>query len=283
MTNGTTRNLKSPSAPATPSHDAVTRFGAGVVVANLTGLVLIAFMRERGEALVTVVVAASIAAFALWVFRARGAGHPACGTAAASAAFIALALLVIGALALANRPDKDVSWMRVTLLALHVALMLGALGAASLTMWLLTGRPPARWHGEGADAAIVASMLFLTLCQAISGVLAALGTRIAPIALLSDEAQAALPPAAHFLQRLHGAHPVVAILTAAAVIRGALLLVGRRRDPHTKQLAAIASVLVMAQLAVGALNSAYFAPTPLRIPHLALAGVLWIAIVLLAP
>ena len=281
MPNSIPRNRE--SAPATPPtrSDAITRYGAGVVVVTIGSLVLWAFLPERAAALATALTAAAVLSLAQWVVRARPPGNPARGAAATSAALIVVDALTIGAIALANWPDSDATWGRIALLATHVTLTLALLGALSMTVWHLAGAPANRWRGQGADGAIVASMLGLTLCQAISGVLAALGTRIAPITLLSDEAQAALPPAALFLQRLHGAHPLVAMLTAAAVIRGALLLARRRGSAQTKRYAAIASLLVLAQLAVGALNSAYFAPTVLRVPHLVLAAGLWIAIVLL--
>jgi hypothetical protein len=248
---------------------------------NAGSLIVWAFLPEREAALASTVAAAAVFSLAWWVARARPAGDAARGAATASVALVVGDALAIGGLALANWPDKDATWGRVALLAVHVTLTLALLGALAMTVWHLAGAPATRWRRQGADGAIVASMLGLTLCQAISGVLAALGTRIAPITLLSDEAQAALPPAALFLQRLHSAHPLIAILTAAAVIRGALLLARRRGTAQTKRFAAIASLLVLAQLAVGALNSAYFAPTSLRIPHLVLAGSLFISIVLL--
>ncbi len=268
------------AAPSAP-HDAITQFAVGVIVVSVGSFVVWAFLRERQAAVATGIAAAAVFSLVRWVFRARPAGHPARHAASASVALVALDALVVGGIALAGWPDTVVTWGRVALLATHVTLTLALLGTLAMTVWHLAGAPAARWRGQGADGAIVLSMLLLTLGQAISGVLAALGTRVAPITLLPDAVQAALPPAAHFLQRLHGAHPLIAILTAAAVIRGALLLARRRGSPATKRYAGIASLMVMAQLAIGALNSAYFAPTALRIPHLVAADGLWIAIVAL--
>ena len=151
MPNSIPRNRE--SAPATPPtrSDAITRYGAGVVVVTIGSLVLWAFLPERAAALATALTAAAVLSLAQWVVRARPPGDPARGAAATSAALIVVDALTIGAIALANWPDSDATWGRIALLATHVTLTLALLGALSMTVWHLGGAPANRWRGQGAD------------------------------------------------------------------------------------------------------------------------------------
>jgi heme A synthase len=144
------------------------------------------------------------------------------------------------------------------------------------------GAPGTTWRGQGADGALIWSMFGLLLFVATSGAVTSLGDTLFPAASLGEGVRNDFLPTAHFLERLRVIHPMIAIFTALAVVRGALLISHRRPQPVTRKLAVALCVLVVGQLVVGALNLALAAPVPFQLIHLFVADLVWIAMVLLA-
>jgi heme A synthase len=86
----------------------------------------------------------------------------------------------------------------------------------------------------------------------------------------------------HVLVRLRVWHPVIAVAIALYVVAYlAPALAARRPGGETKRLARIVIGLVAIQLLAGFLNVILLAPIWMQIVHLALAGAVWIALVLL--
>jgi heme A synthase len=298
--------------PALPRRlDGVARFSIGVVILNLIVIAWGAFVRASGSGagcgshwplcngvvvpreprIETIIelthrttsglALVGVFALAAWVWRARPVGHPARPVALASAVLMVLEALLGAGLVLFGWVDKDASWGRVAALGLHLTNTFLLLAALSLTAWRLAEFPGNRWRREGVDAAVVMSMLGLTLFVGVTGAITSLGDTLFPAASLAQGVRNDFLPTAHFLERLRVVHPVLAVLTAVAVIRGAWLLTRRRPSTMTTQLARIASAMVITQLGVGALNLALNAPTTMQIVHLLNADFVWILLVLL--
>jgi len=291
--------------------DPVARFSIGVLALNLVVILWGAFVRATGSGagcgshwplcngvivpreprIETIIelthrttsglAAIAVCVLLVWVFRTRTHGHPARRTAVAGAVLMVLEALLGAGLVLFGWVDDDASWGRVGALALHLCNTFLLVGALALTAWRLAGAPGNRWRGQGVDGAVFASMAGMTLFVGISGAITSLGDTLFPSGSLAEGMRQDLLPTAHFLVRLRVVHPVFAVLTAVAIIRGAWLLSRRRPSPMTTQLAKITSAVVVGQLAIGATNLALLAPTGLQLVHLLFADLVWICIVLL--
>ena len=217
----------------------------------------------------------------IWVIRARPANDPARKPAIASAVFMIVEALLGAALVKFGWVTNDASWGRVAGLGLHLTTTFVLLAALSLTAWRLAGFPGNRWREEGADAALVFSMLLLTLAVGVSGAITSLGDTLFPSATVAEGMRRDFLPTAHFLERLRVVHPALAILAAIAVVRGAWLLTRRRPSLLTSRMAMVTTGAVVLQIILGATNLALNAPTALQLTHLLVADAVWISVVLL--
>jgi cytochrome c oxidase assembly protein subunit 15 len=227
---------------------------------------------------------AGILVFALvvWVFRTRAAGDPVRRTAVASGILIVVEGLIGAGLVLYGWVDKDTSLGRVVSHGLHFGNTLLLLAALTLTAWRLSGAPANRWRGEGLDGGLIWTMFALTFFVAIAGAVTALGDTLFPAETLAQGIRNDLLPTAHFLERLRVVHPVVAVMTTIAVIRGALLLRHRRPSPSTQRLGTMMCAVIIGQVAVGVVNLALAAPISLQLVHLFMADTVWVTLVLLS-
>jgi len=89
-----------------------------------------------------------------------------------------------------------------------------------------------------------------------------------------------LTSANHFLVRLRIVHPIIAVLTAAAVFVMSSVVRYQSVDDLTRRLSTILAVVVGIQTVLGVSNIALQAPGWMQLLHLATAQVLWIFLVL---
>jgi heme A synthase len=160
--------------------------------------------------------------------------------------------------------EDDTSALRAGYIAVHltntmflVAAMTGVVHASSQTP--NEPRFPRMPRGR------VALVMILTIVAAAAGAIVALGDTLFPHASLAEGLAADLDPTSHFLIRLRIWHPIIA---AAA---GLLALLTFR--------AALVTMLVVGQVALGVLNLMMLAPLPLQMLHLLGSNVLWAAMV----
>ena len=119
----------------------------------------------------------------------------------------------------------------------------------------------------------------LLLSVGISGAIAALGDTLFPAASLSAGWAQDLSPTAHFLLRLRGVHPLLAVTTALLAVLHAFRAA---REPALQRPALAVLGAMSLQLMVGLANWLLLAPVLLQLLHLLMADVLWIAWVKLA-
>jgi heme A synthase len=177
----------------------------------------------------------------------------------------------------------NASVARAFVMSIHLVNTFLLLAALSLTAWWAMGGAPVRLRGQGKVGAIYALGLSGTLLIAVSGAVAALGGTLFPVSSLAEGIRQDLSPAAHFLIRLRGLHPLLAvgiglyIVAAASYVNNFL-----RVSAHTKKLTSILTTLFLVQLGAGILNFTLHAPVWLQLTHLLLADLFWIALVLTA-
>ncbi|MGB0638097.1 MAG: COX15/CtaA family protein [Myxococcota bacterium] len=188
---------------------------------------------------------------------------------------IAEALLGAGLVIFGLVADDD-SVARALVICAHLINTLALLGFMALTAWwsdrpgrLNLNQPEARWFS------ISISGVFLI---GVTGAIAALGDTLFPATSLAEGLAADMEPGAHFLLKLRGFHPVLAILVGTG-----LLYLGKhlRSQKDLSVLATALMGLVGIQIIVGFTNLALLAPIYLQLIHLLLADAVWIVLVVL--
>jgi len=215
---------------------------------------------------------AAVIALWLWSRNNFSRGDRARRMALASLAFLITEALLGAGLVLFNYVDKDQSVGRAFYLSLHLVNTLLLLGALALTAWFSRDE-----RGRGRRSPLVTAALPIAILVSVTGAIAALGDTLFPVTSLAAGFRQDFSGAANFLLRLRVLHPAFAIL-AAVYFAAASILVLRSR--HSR-LAICVLVLVLAQLAAGAINVILLAPIGMQIAHLLLADLVWIALVLL--
>lgn len=238
----------------------------GQVVPSLEGHTAVEFAHRA----VSGVALALVAVLVVWVFRRVPKGGQARAAAAVSLVAIVGEALIGAAIVLFEWVADDASVARAVSVPLHLVNTFLLLAALALTAHLLGGgaevhparHPRARrWLGLGAAG-------FLLI--AATGAITALADTLFP-------KEGAVPSGTeHFLTDLRVVHPILALVIAlgagyAMVRKG----VGGR-------IVNLMTLLVGSQLVSGFLTIALGVPLWMRITHLALADVLWVAYVLAA-
>ena len=221
------------------------------------------------------------------VWRARktfSRGHRVRRGAFWSLVFILIEALIGAALVKFELVAGNASIARAFVMSIHLVNTFVLVGVLSLTAWWASGGDAVRLRGQGRIGAIFAAGLVGTLLIAVSGAVAALGDTLFPASSLAEGLRQDLSPAAHFLVRLRGLHPLFAVgigiytVAAASYVNNFL----RPGLPRAKQLAGGLTTLFLVQLGAGVLNVALLAPIWLQLVHLLLADLYWIALVLTA-
>jgi cytochrome c oxidase assembly protein subunit 15 len=229
---------------------------------------------------------ALLAALALAYVTGRSvpARHPLRRVAYAVVALMILEALIGAGLVLWRLVAEDTSAARAVVMPAHLLSTYALL--AVLTLAVRWSAPPSvdtlTSPAQKTRLSLVLAAGALVLVSA-AGAVTALGDTVYPpvsatLAGRWGEDQAA---GAHFLQRLRGLHPVLAVLGAALVARLVFPFASAaRRVVRRSSLAVL--VLLGVQLLAGVLNVYWLAPGWLQVVHLGLALALWIAFVTLS-
>lgn len=226
-----------------------------------------------GLALVAVVV------LVVWALRAYPSGHRVRGGSwTVLALMIVEALLGAGLVLFELVADND-SMLRAYSMIAHLINTFILIGAMAITAWWASGGEALQFRGRAAVAALVAGGLVAILITGGSGAIAALGDTLFPARTLAEGIDADLSPTSHLLLRLRVLHPLIAILTGGYLLLMARALV--RRPESSPSAYTALTILVIVQLAAGAVNVFLLAPVWLQLVHLLLADLVWIAAVIL--
>src|SRR6185295_11881627 len=120
------------------------------------------------------------------------------------------------------------------------------------------------------------------LASGASGAVAALGDTLFPAASLTEALRQDASATAHLLIRLRAIHPLVAGGAGVYLIFLCYRTIERRRTPAIRSAANRVLLLVFVQWLIGFANIALLAPLWVQLPHLLVADLLWIALVVFA-
>lgn len=234
------------------------------------------FTHRASSGLVLVLVV-GLAALA---FRRFGRGHPVRRAALASVLFTVTESLFGAVLVVFGWVAGDVSAGRVLIRPFHVTNTFLLMGALGLTAWWAS-RNVARvtWPGGPESRKFLAAAAGL-LALAATGSWAGLAGTAFPAASIAGGLAQYVDPA-HLLIYLRTAHPVVAVLALVLLVRATGMSIPPRGEGVRRPLTRLVWALGAAQPAVGTLTVLLLHPTGLRLLHLALADLLWLATLLL--
>lgn len=241
---------------------------------SLATLIEYSHRLTSGLALVAVV------ALLVWTWRATRSGHPARRGAVLSVAFMILEAAVGAGLVLFQLVADNATMARAMFMGVHLLNTFLLLACLTLTAWWLSGGAPLQTRGRAPAAAAIALGCSAILLVSVSGAVAALGDTLFPSASLKEALREDLSATAHALIRLRVLHPVLAVLTGAALALAAPRL-AREAGPLARRWSRTVAALALAQLALGFANVLLLAPVWLQIVHLLVADSIWIAFVLL--
>jgi heme A synthase len=243
---------------------------------QLETIIEFAHRMSSGLSLVLVVV------LVVWGFRAFAKGHPV--RKAVIVVFISemVEVLVGAGLVLLGLVARDESVARAIIMPIHLANTFLLLGSTALAAWWASGHAPIRLRSQGILGIGWVIGLAGVLFIGMSGAVTALGDTLFPAGSLIEGLRQDISPTVHALVRLRVWHPVISVAIALYVVAYlAPALAARRPGGETKNLSRIVIGLVVIQLLAGFLNVILLAPIWMQIVHLALAGAVWIALVLL--
>ena len=223
----------------------------------------------------------SVVALLIWTWRSCRRGHPA-RTGAALAMFFMLTEAGVGAgLVLFQLVADNASFARAMFLSVHLINTFTLLAFLALTAWWLSGGAPLMLHGRRGRAAALAGLCLGVLIVATSGAVAALGDTLFPVSSLTSALWADLSVTSHVLIRLRILHPVLAAVTAVAVVLAARRIAAGCGTTALKLAGAVTS-LTFTQVVLGMLNVFLLAPVWMQLLHLLVADLVWIGLILLA-
>ena len=178
-------------------------------------------------------------------------------------AFMLAEALLGAGLVIFGLVENDDSVARAVVMCMHLINTLALLGFMGLTAWwsnhpgeLNYDHPMTRWLG------VALSGVFLI---GVTGAIAALGDTLFPADSLVEGIKADLEPGAHFLLRLRGLHPIIALLVAFGLYSLANPL---RKDAKLGRLATLLVGFVVVQVLVGFINLGLLAPIYMQLIHL---------------
>lgn len=207
--------------------------------------------------------------------------HPARRASVFAVVFTFLEALIGAALVLAQKVAQDQSFARVVYLSVHLINTFLLVAAIALTAWWASGNPRIAWRASGNWRWAALAGLLATLVLGVSGAVTALGDTLYPSKSFLEGFRNDFSPAANMLIRFRIYHPLIAILVGAYLGALAVFAIVRRPFARVKPIATTLLGLILAQWALGGLDTVLLAPVWLQLAHLLLADLLWVAALLM--
>ncbi len=217
----------------------------------------------------------------VWAFRVFPKGHLVRKTAVLTLIFTITESLLGAGLVLFELVAYNVSLARAFAAALHLVNTFFLLGFVTLTAWWSHHTPTVRLN-QGTLSWLLGIGLLSIMILSAAGAITALGDTIFPSETLLEGIQQDMDPGAHFLVRLRVWHPVLAIVSSVYLLYLVSYVIGKRPFTNVSRWGNITRVIVIMQLAGGAINVILLAPVWMQMVHLLLADLLWINLVLLS-
>jgi len=226
----------------------------------------------------------AVLALLIWTFRKFEKGHPIRKTALVSFIFIITEALVGAGLVLTGNTSDSLTAARPFWAIGHLTNTFILLAFLSLTAWYAGGgRQPISLNSEPKTLILLGLAVIALFLVGTSGSVAALSSMLFPSASVGEGIAKDFADSSHPLLRLRLSHPLLSIITSVYLIFLAGWLKRQSDDDHAVAYwSNILSVLILVQIAFGALTLLTLGPIAMQLGHLFLAEVVWISFVLLS-
>lgn len=222
-----------------------------------------------------------VVAMVVWAFRLFPKGHIVRKATFFSLFFIIVEALIGALLVKLSLVAENKSVARAMYLSVHLVNTFLLLGALSLSVWWISGRPAIRLAAQGGKRWLLLLGLFATVAVGVTGAIAALGDTLFPAQSLSHAFEQEASVISHFTVRLRWLHPVVAILSSLVVAAVAWRATSLG-SMTSRRLGLTVIATVVFQFLIGILNVWLLAPIWMQLVHLLFADLLWVLMVLLS-
>jgi heme A synthase len=216
----------------------------------------------------------------VWALRVYPRGHRVRRGAAVTVGLMVAEALIGAGLVLFELVAHDASMKRALSISLHLVNTFLLLASTAITAWWAAGGAPIRLRGQRAVVPLFATVLSALLLVGASGAITALGDTLFPVPTLAAGFAQDFAPGAHLFVRLRAIHPMLAMMTAAAIVVAMGVVRSLRPTRAVRIVSRVAASFAVAQVAAGLLDVLTRAPVWMQLVHLTLADGVWISLVL---
>lgn len=225
----------------------------------------------------------AVLALVVWAFRRFPKGSPVRKTALVSFVFIITEALVGAGLVLTGNTAETLTAARPFWMAGHLINTFILLAFLSLTAWFASGGKTFDFKTQPKILLLLLLAIVGILLVGMSGSVAALSSMLFPSETLAQGIADDFSTTSNILVRLRVSHPLLSIAFAVYLIFLAGWLKMKFADSSgVARWSNVLSVLIIVQIAFGALTLLTLAPILMQIGHLLLADLIWISFVLMS-
>jgi len=219
----------------------------------------------------------------IWAFRKFGKENPIRKTAVVSFVFIITEALVGAGLVLTGNTADALTAARPFWAIGHLTNTFILLAFLSLTAWFATSGRRISLNCEPKILILIGLAVIGLFLVGTSGSVAALSSMLFPSVSVGEGIAKDFADSSHGLLRLRLSHPILSIISSVYIIFLAGWLKRQSgNDPAVDYWSNILSVLILVQVAFGALTLLTLGPIVMQLGHLFLADAVWISFVLMS-
>jgi heme A synthase len=218
----------------------------------------------------------------IWAFRRFPRGSAVRKTAFVSFIFIITEALVGAGLVLTGNTAETLTAARPFWMIGHLTNTFILLAFLTLTAWFASGGEPFGFKNNPKASLFLAIAVLGIFFVGMSGSVAALSSMIFPSETLAEGISKDFSETSNILLRLRVSHPIVSIMTSVFLIFLAGWLKAQAKENfRVARFSNLLTILILIQIAFGALTLLTLAPILMQLGHLLLADAIWIAFVLM--
>ena len=220
----------------------------------------------------------------IWAFRKFSKGSAIRKTAFVSFIFIITEALVGAGLVLTGNTAEALTVARPFWMIGHLTNTFILLAFLSLTAWFASGGKTFNLKSAPPKVLLILAIAILGIFfVGVSGSIAALSSMLFPSETLTEGIAKDFSATSNILLRLRISHPIVSILTSVYLIFIAGWLRREAKESFwVLRFSNLLSILILIQIAFGAMTLLTLAPILMQLGHLFLADAVWISFVLLS-
>ncbi len=219
----------------------------------------------------------------IWAFRKFPKGNAIRKTAFVSFVFIITEALVGAGLVLTGNTAETLTAARPFWMIGHLTNTFILLASLSLTAWFASGGKTFNFKAQPKVLLLLGLAILGVFFVGMSGSVAALSSMLFPSETLAEGISKDFSTTSNILLRLRVSHPILSVMTSVYLVFLAGWLRKQLRESFwVNRWSNTLSILILLQVAFGAVTLLTLAPILMQLGHLFLADAVWIVFVLLS-